>query len=107
MDASKMLFDYRRSVADIIKTRGMILEKSFTNLAACFYMFLLIDDQHDSAQKKYFGSILLDTIKRCNHFDYDFVMMDVVYLKFSKIVYDLQRGVLAVEMAMIKLLELY
>lgn len=34
------------------------------------------------------------------------MMMDVTYLKPSKIAYNLQRGVLTVEIAMIKLLEL-
>lgn len=57
MDVSKMLFDYRRNVADTIKTRGMKLEESFTDLAACFNTSLLIDGQHDSTLEKYFEKL--------------------------------------------------
>lgn len=108
MNVSKMLFDYRRSVISMIKTEGLIFsEKNITELAACFNMLLVTDGQHNSLQIKYFGGTLLDQIlKEDTHFDYTFTMMDTVYLAISKIVYDIQRGVLLLEMGMIKLLEL-
>lgn len=70
-------------------------------------MLLVTDDQHNSLQIKYFGGTLLDQIlKEGTHFDYIFTMIDTVYLAISKIIYDIQRGVLLLEMGMIKLLEL-
>ncbi|KAG1140912.1 hypothetical protein G6F37_008689 [Rhizopus arrhizus] len=108
MDVSKMLFDYRRSVISMVRTEGLIFaEKNITELAACLNMLLITDDQHKSLQIKYFGDTLLDRIlKEATHFDYTFTMIDTVYLAISKIVYDIQRGVLLLEMGMIKLLEL-
>lgn len=108
MDVSKMLFDYRCSVISMVKTEGLIFaEKNIMELAACFNMLLITDDQHNSLQVKYFGGTLLDRIlKEVTHFDYTFTMIDTVYLAISKIVYDIQRGVLLLEMGMIKLLEL-
>ncbi|KAI7904950.1 uncharacterized protein BX663DRAFT_559207 [Cokeromyces recurvatus] len=70
-------------------------------------MLLVTDNQHNDLQIKYFGGALLDQIlKECTHFDYTFTIMDTVYLAISKIIYDIQRGVLLLEMGMIKLLEL-
>lgn len=92
----------------MVKTEGLIFaEKNITELAACFNMLLITDDQHNSLQVKYFGGTLLDRIlKEVTHFDYTFTMIDTVYLAISKIVYDIQRDVLLLEMGMIKLLEL-
>jgi hypothetical protein len=81
MDVSKMLFDYRCNLISMVKTEGLIFaEKNITELAACFNMLLVNDDQHNSLQIKYFGGTLLDRIlKEGTHFDYTFTMMDTVY----------------------------
>lgn len=82
------------------------MKKNIIELAACFDMLLVTDDQHNNLQIKYFGGTLLGILKKCTQFDYNFTMMDTVYLAIPKNIYDIQGGALSLEMGMIKLLEL-
>lgn len=82
------------------------MKKNIIELAACFDMLLVTDDQHNNLQIKYFGGTLLGILKKCTQFDYNYTMMDTVYLAIPKNIYDIQGGALSLEMGMIKLLEL-
>lgn len=80
-DVSKMPFGYRQNMTNMIKTQNsFLIEEHIMEALACFNMLLLIHDQRNNLQIKYFGGCLIDKIcNEHNYFDINFIMMGAIY----------------------------